>query len=521
MINKNKLALDMAKRYFEYMVEISKDELYKGLLAYGFFADKLPPVFSSEMFYEYCANNDCEKFSKKPRDYIRYSSIRNTNVPRAMGIPSPFLYMQLCVILRDKWNEICALFKDKTQNQDFKRSQLHIQKFKLKESIFEMNHDYMDRDSELETELYGLPIMSRYQVDADISSCFPSIYSHAIAWALVGKDVAKRDRGEKTHFQNEIDRRSRNLKNGETNGLIIGPHTSNLISELILCSVDERLVGKGYKYVRNIDDYRCFVRSEDEAENFIQDLNEALKEYELSLNAKKTKISPLPLAANANWVSRLNEFYIGNTITEDGKQVFELRRLKAYIDLTINLAKENSNLALYTYMIKVVGGCALGDKALKLYFATIRHLVCLYPYLVHWVDKYVFEAFNISRKDIRLIAADVYNEGLRRHVYEACSFSLYWCLKYNISLDVNYSKDSILSNDCIFMTLSFLVAKMQKKEEYIKNLVLKARRLAINDFDQYWLFVYEMLSDSELPEDFNSIKKEGITFIKKEFNFAV
>lgn len=190
----------MAKRYFEYMVEISKDELYKGLLAYGFFADKLPPVFSSEMFYEYCVNNDCEKFSKKPRDYIRYSSIRNTNVPRAMGIPSPFLYMQLCVILRDKWNEICALFKDKTQNQDFKRSQLHIQKFKLKESIFEMNHDYMDRDSELETELYGLPIMSRYQVDADISSCFPSIYSHAIAWALVGKDVAKRDRGEKNSF---------------------------------------------------------------------------------------------------------------------------------------------------------------------------------------------------------------------------------------------------------------------------------------------------------------------------------
>lgn len=511
----------MIKKYYDYMAEISKDELYKGFLAHGLFADKLPPVFSGELFYEYCVSNDCKKFSKKPQDYIRYSTIRNTNVPRALGIPSPFAYLQLCEILRDTWNEICNVFKDKTNNQTYKRSQLHIQKLKQKESIFEMSHDYVDRDTELEVELYNLVIMNKYQVDADISSCFPSIYSHSIAWALVGKDVAKRDRNIKSSFQNEIDKRSRNLKNGETNGLIIGPYTSNLISELILCSVDEKLVSKGYHYVRNIDDYRCFVQSEDEAENFLQDLNDALKEYELSLNTKKTKISHLPLPANADWISRLNEFYIGNRFTEDEKQVFELRRLRAYIDLTIKLAEENSNSAVYTYMIKVVGGCILGNKALKLYIATIRHLVCLYPYLVHWVDKYVFEAFNVSKEEIGLMAVDVYNVGLKRHIYEACSFSLYWCLKYNLPLNVNYSNDSILSNDCIFMTLSFLVAKRQRNEKYIQDLILKARQLAKNDFNQYWIFIYEMLSDSELPEDFKCIKREGVSFVKKEFNFDI
>ena len=31
----------------------------------------------------------------------------------------------------------------------------------------------------------------RYMVTADISKCYPSIYSHAIAWALAGKSVAK------------------------------------------------------------------------------------------------------------------------------------------------------------------------------------------------------------------------------------------------------------------------------------------------------------------------------------------
>lgn len=42
------------KKYFTYMDEISPDELYKGLIAHGMFAEKLPPVFTSEAFYDYC-----------------------------------------------------------------------------------------------------------------------------------------------------------------------------------------------------------------------------------------------------------------------------------------------------------------------------------------------------------------------------------------------------------------------------------------------------------------------------------
>lgn len=40
----------MDKMYTEFMDEISADELYEGLLAYGFFAEKLPPVFTAVNF---------------------------------------------------------------------------------------------------------------------------------------------------------------------------------------------------------------------------------------------------------------------------------------------------------------------------------------------------------------------------------------------------------------------------------------------------------------------------------------
>lgn len=46
----------MPKSYADLMNEISADELYERLLAYGLFADKLPPIFSSVDFYHYCQN---------------------------------------------------------------------------------------------------------------------------------------------------------------------------------------------------------------------------------------------------------------------------------------------------------------------------------------------------------------------------------------------------------------------------------------------------------------------------------
>lgn len=34
----------MSKKYADYMDEISADDLYKGLLSYGLFSEKLPPI---------------------------------------------------------------------------------------------------------------------------------------------------------------------------------------------------------------------------------------------------------------------------------------------------------------------------------------------------------------------------------------------------------------------------------------------------------------------------------------------
>lgn len=105
---------------------------------------------------------------------------------------------------------------------------------------------------------------------ADISNCFPSVYSHSISWALVGKTVAKSKSkpSDRNEWFNQIDFYTRNLKHGETNGVLIGPHSSNLISEIILVTVDNELTKQDFKYIRNIDDYTCYVDSYEESDRF-------------------------------------------------------------------------------------------------------------------------------------------------------------------------------------------------------------------------------------------------------------
>lgn len=86
----------MKKTYYDFIKEISADELYDGLLGYGLFSEKLPPIFTSKNFLDYCKKQKQPPSSTTPTDYIHFDSIRNINIPRSFGIPNPITYQSLC-----------------------------------------------------------------------------------------------------------------------------------------------------------------------------------------------------------------------------------------------------------------------------------------------------------------------------------------------------------------------------------------------------------------------------------------
>lgn len=430
----------MGKKYADYMDEISADDLYKGLLAFGLFSNRMPPVFSSTSFFDYCVKNH-PTFSNSDHDYIRYKTLRNINVPRQLGIPVPMAYEKMCSVLKSNWSDIQSHFHTYTDSQTHVISRIHIQKRKNKDGLFEMNYDdWRNAGSPKDDLLIG----KRFVVKADISTFFPSIYTHSIPWALVGKAVAKQNRSKSKWF-NKIDKKCQEIKYGETHGLLIGPHASNLISEVILTVVDQKLYDKGWKFVRNIDDYTCYVETRARADSFIVDLGVALEEFDLQLNNKKTKIEELPDTVLEDWVRKLNGFSL---LTSYGK--VDYKQVRAYFDLAIELTKlSGGNASVLNYAIKVLSKQALTDNAKEYSWKMSMHLCILYPYLISIMDEYVFKAFDAPKDEIQKFIDLSYEDGLEKKNYEECSYAIYFALKYDMEVKSIDSVKVVATNDYI------------------------------------------------------------------------
>lgn len=117
------------------MLEIKADELYDRLVSYGMFSEKLPHIFTGDLFLNYCKNICKQTFSDKWRGYINYESMRNTNISRNIGIPTPMGHELLCKTLMKHWNKLTEYFGAKTKEQSRIISRIHIRKMQEGEDL--------------------------------------------------------------------------------------------------------------------------------------------------------------------------------------------------------------------------------------------------------------------------------------------------------------------------------------------------------------------------------------------------
>lgn len=493
------------KSYFDCINEISAEELYKGLLTYGFFAEKLPPIFSAEDFFQYCENLQ-QPFSAKDHEYITFDVMRNINIPRSLGIPNPMAYQRMCATLRDNWRELKDYFYRQTYGENYKVSRLHIRKSKNSNVLFDMSYDNWKVDGDPKMDLL---IGSRYAVHADISTCFPSIYTHALSWALVGKEKAKTNRYG--GWYNEIDKACRLVRNGETHGLLIGPHSSNLLAEIILTAVDHKLRVK-WNYVRHIDDYTCYVRTQEQAQQFISELVEELRSYDLRLNYKKTVVEELPIALTKDWKRQLNMYSL---VASYGETSY--KEASGFLDLAVKLMKENGmDAAILNYAIKTLSGQPLTDNAMKLCARQAMHLAVIYPYLLPLLDQYVFSPYNVVQEDIKKISDLIYMDGIKTANYEQICYSIFFALKYDFEITGISESDVLNSDNCLAKLFGWIYYSKHGTETIKSAFRKQAEQLFHDDMDRNWLFVYEVLTVGKLTGEWKSMKQAEVSFLSPE-----
>lgn len=133
-------------------------------------------------------------------------------------------------------------------------------------------------------------------IHTDVVDCYGSLYTHSVAWALHGLDVAKNKKGDKTLVGNQIDAMIQSSRYGQTNGIAQGSVVMDFVAEIVLGRVDLQITEQignqtDFRVLRYRDDYRIFANSDVKAESILKVISDNLRSVGMKLGVSKTIVS--------------------------------------------------------------------------------------------------------------------------------------------------------------------------------------------------------------------------------------
>lgn len=213
---------------------------------------------------------------------------------RPIQLINPYLYYLLVKAMTTKggWKEI----KDRFLALSVPNIEVaSIPKVKEKKDKSHLAASVSSWWENVEQRSLELALSYRYMFVTDITNCYGAIYTHTIAWALMGKDKAKEKRNSHGLLGNMIDDYIQGMQYGQTNGIPQGSVLSDFIAEIVLAYADKMLGDKiadecisEYRIIRYRDDYRVFCNSKEEIERIAFLLQEVLAGLNFQLNRRKT-----------------------------------------------------------------------------------------------------------------------------------------------------------------------------------------------------------------------------------------
>lgn len=236
---------------------------------------------------------------KKPSDFEgvnhKFLVKKDANYTfRSLQIANPYLYYLLVKEMTNpnNWEDIKKRFKD------FRRDEIEVSSIPCVKNESDKSHKAVGVSSwweNMEQRSITLSLSFKYMFVTDITNCYPSIYTHTIAWALMDKEKAKSNRRKKELLGNIIDKYIQGMQYCQTNGLPQGSVLFDFIAEMVLGYADMKLASRldsekisEYKVLRYRDDYRIFSNNREELERIAFILQEVLADLNLQLNATKT-----------------------------------------------------------------------------------------------------------------------------------------------------------------------------------------------------------------------------------------
>lgn len=496
---------------------VDKDFVLDALLRHNYLptqrkaSEELPPIFTTRRL---TADVAVKLAGLEPRkgdysgyDQIEYRMTRFNYVSRPLSIPHPLPHARLCLSIRDCWEHLEYIVSNPCSGikpQEHADGRLIIMDY----------DDSLSKSRSTQKQVFG----NRFKVHSDVSNCFPSIYSHAVPWALVGFDEAKAKKPpkHKAEWFNQLDEALRLTKRNETQGIAIGPATSNVISEIILARIDETLVSKGHRFTRYIDDYTCYCDSEEKAQEFIRLLSSELSKFKLMLNVKKTEVRKLPEPMADDWVISLI------SAIPSGKSIDAYQAIH-FLEFALALSNKHPEGSVMKFAMKTLtkkpldlfAKCDVLNYGLNLAF----HQSFLLPHF----GKILSDTWLVSQFDAPAKLNAIVREHAKLHRSDGMTWGLYLLGKHDALIEENTADAVIGTEDAMSIAVLHWSGQYPAKvKQFVEKVVASGDLYRL---DAYWLLLYEAFRDGVIPNPypddvFPTLNADGVYFLADESKIA-
>ena len=238
-------------------IHLTQKNFEKQCVQYGFFAEQIPACFSAKLLADNLdsilpAVDFTYPPGNKTKDYVTapttVSTYKNDISRRIISVPNPEAFLRTVKLYSDNWDKIVTLASSPNSLSPI----TYLRSYDSDNSIEEINSENLREAQKAKSDFVEgvkscirVALGYQYRLKVDIANCYNSIYTHSITWAICGKENAKTYMRTKQppslkdnyRLGDALDLFTRLQKNNETNGIVVGPYTSRIFSEIILSAL--------------------------------------------------------------------------------------------------------------------------------------------------------------------------------------------------------------------------------------------------------------------------------------------
>lgn len=494
----------------------------ENLLGNEYFPKELPPCFTTKMLGENknLIKGLVESSNTKCSIPYTYSGFKNENSRRKFAIPNPYHYTKAAICLVENNKEISAILDS---------SKMSLSK-PIKGEVMDgmpyakQTYSFLDTRKEIE-KLYQ---NNKYQIKLDISSFFESIYTHSIPWAIHGIKKSKESKGKGNLTGDKIDKTMQAMNYAQTSGILVGNAISRIVSEIILCKIDDSIQNKFPEIIarRFVDDYYIFVKNSYEIQKIIAHINRELSKFELRLNENKISITESPFVFEKPWVEEL-------------KLYIHLDK-KLFWDKMVYIFNKNKDISILKYGLKVISLHSFSKEDWPVIESKVLNLWNGYPSLAELIlDILVTNKDKLKINNVKNTIYSILDNTIQLNYHQEIIWVVWVSKLLNINLKTEYIEAIIESKNipAIIIILDEISNQKWKKTKGISKSINEIRDVIEEDiedikdnmFSQFWLLIYEAEFNnwdiefsknySDESDFFRKMKKNQISFYNKDYEY--